>query len=680
LALTLAIGLALVSSVSNRVPGAAANPTGLSPSVYVVGGQVTDTGSINGTVDAFRLSDVRADSSSIPQIQHGSSSGGLPVVAVAVTPDAARAVLLEAGFTNGQLVGWTVQVLNVSTGTLSAAPPLVGSVAVGIAADPADSSVAYVADTSGQVWPVGLAAATPVIGGTAARVSGAGAQQGQTNTLALDPSGSTAYLGGHFQSANGVGNDFIDAVPLRAGGLQAEWTGPSNGSTDVTLAGIDTTLTGVTDLAVAPDGHHIYGTDVGTVFSVSLPLSTSGTTFSTRATSGRSPISLAAVTVSPDGQTVYAAGLSSRGFTGAVVSVAAPAGPLRSVVGLPSGANQLAAMSIAISPDQETLLATIGGGTLNTAATLFPVALAAGGSMSPASRPINLTTGVPESDPALGPTPGPEAVVVTPDQAPVASLTTPPAVQVGHPVTFNASSSTVAYGSVSSFAWNFGDGTSVTTAIPTVSHTYAAPGPHIVTVLETDSAGTSTTTGLAGVVGAVDGPGQTPYRRASPLAQTSTAVTVSTAPPTPTTASTAPASPPPSHPSTPATVQPSPTSPPGSTASVPPPPVAQVVPKLVLDPVVGPPGTIVTVTGSGFPPNSVVKVTWSLSTGSVDITADAHGNLPPTPLQVLTPDVLGPRAAVASSAPPATAQFLVVPADSEPGGDNAGMLFRSEGP
>ena len=84
------------------------------------------------------------------------------------------------------------------------------------------------------------------------------------------------------------------------------------------------------------------------------------------------------------------------------------------------------------------------------------------------------------------------------------------------------------------------------------------------------------------------------------------------------------------------------------------------------------------VTGTGFRPNTTVTVAWSVSSGSVIITADAKGNLPPTPLLVLTPDVLGPRFAEASSTPQATAPFLVVPSDSEPGGDNASLLFRSE--
>jgi hypothetical protein len=88
----------------------------------------------------------------------------------------------------------------------------------------------------------------------------------------------------------------------------------------------------------------------------------------------------------------------------------------------------------------------------------------------------------------------------------------------------------------------------------------------------------------------------------------------------------------------------------------------------------------VTVTGTGFPANQHVTVFWSVSTGAVEITADIHGDLPPTSLAILTPDVLGPRYAETSSRPRAAAPFLVVPDNSEPGGDSASLLFRSEGP
>ena len=85
----------------------------------------------------------------------------------------------------------------------------------------------------------------------------------------------------------------------------------------------------------------------------------------------------------------------------------------------------------------------------------------------------------------------PRGIAITPDQSPVARFTTSGAT-VGAPVSFNASTSTVAVGSIVSYSWKFGDGTKSTTSVPTTTHAYAAVGAYTATVTETDSAGTST--------------------------------------------------------------------------------------------------------------------------------------------------------------------------------------------
>ncbi len=103
-------------------------------------------------------------------------------------------------------------------------------------------------------------------------------------------------------------------------------------------------------------------------------------------------------------------------------------------------------------------------------------------------------------------------------------------------------------------------------------------------------------------------------------------------------------------------------------------------PAIQLNPTVATPGSIVTVTGTGFPDSAPVTIRWSVSTGSVSVTTDQFGNLPPnTELLVLTPDVLGPRTADALGYP-ASAPFLVVPNSSQPGGSDASLIYRAEGP
>ena len=153
--LLLALGLALVTSIAGGAPRAAANLNGAVPSVYVVGGQS------GGAVDALNLDTVRSDPGSISPVQHGTSTR--PIIAVAITPDATKAVLLEIDVGDGEIVDWTIQVLNVATGVLSSPAPVVGSNAVGVAADPADPGVAYVVDRQGQVWSIGLTSNPPAI-------------------------------------------------------------------------------------------------------------------------------------------------------------------------------------------------------------------------------------------------------------------------------------------------------------------------------------------------------------------------------------------------------------------------------------------------------------------------------------------------------------------------------------
>ncbi|WP_168209164.1 PKD domain-containing protein [Agromyces intestinalis] len=90
---------------------------------------------------------------------------------------------------------------------------------------------------------------------------------------------------------------------------------------------------------------------------------------------------------------------------------------------------------------------------------------------------------------ATPPLPGAENLAVTPDQAPVARLT---ASEPNSPVTFDASASTVEFGSIAEYAWDFGDGVSTVTTTPTVEHEYAEPGEFTATVRLTSSGGTST--------------------------------------------------------------------------------------------------------------------------------------------------------------------------------------------
>lgn len=82
-------------------------------------------------------------------------------------------------------------------------------------------------------------------------------------------------------------------------------------------------------------------------------------------------------------------------------------------------------------------------------------------------------------------------LVISPDPAPVAIFTFTPE-PVGVPTPFDASSSFSPIGTIAFYRWDFGDGTVVTTASPTISHTYLTLGDFNVVLTVTNSAGTST--------------------------------------------------------------------------------------------------------------------------------------------------------------------------------------------
>lgn len=84
-----------------------------------------------------------------------------------------------------------------------------------------------------------------------------------------------------------------------------------------------------------------------------------------------------------------------------------------------------------------------------------------------------------------------EDLVISPDPAPVAAFSAN-VVAAGAAATFDASSSLSPIGTVVSYAWDFGDGNTLTTASPEINHIYALPGNYNVTLTVTNTAGTST--------------------------------------------------------------------------------------------------------------------------------------------------------------------------------------------
>jgi hypothetical protein len=85
---------------------------------------------------------------------------------------------------------------------------------------------------------------------------------------------------------------------------------------------------------------------------------------------------------------------------------------------------------------------------------------------------------------------------------PVANAGGPYTGTVGSPVGVNGSQSVAPTGSITRYAWDFGDGTRVSAASATASHSYNAPGTFNVTLTITDNAGaTATATGAVTISG-----------------------------------------------------------------------------------------------------------------------------------------------------------------------------------
>jgi hypothetical protein len=521
----------------------------------------------------------------------------------------------------------------------------IGNIApVAYAMDPADPNRAFGVSSTGIVYSLTLGPGTP----TSSVLVNLNTQANTNYTcqsIVAAPNGADVVVGCTDQIDFPVVDLVLNDVSTSSHAVTS-WANEFRGSV-------------LGDLAMAPRGTAVYGTAISQQGAGSelfgLPFPFSSTSSFALNPVGTSPVqSATAVTVSRDGGTVYVGGGAGPNAA-SEVDAFNRSGTLTvsAAVQLVANANGAGGLSgLGLTPDGTQLLA-FGQNTNAAGAVSNLIYVLSSSGLGTLSRSAPLGSGTPI---------GPQDIAVTPDQAPLANLT-PASGSAGTPMTVNASASSVAYGSITNYAWNFGDGSPiVNSGGPTVTHSFATQGTYKVTVTETDSAGTSVPPAPF-VSTAVNGPGTTPYLNASVTATVFEMVPVSkhgTPPP-----------PPPPPPTTTTTVK-------RGTATT---TTLPGTPVITLTPTVGSPGTIVTVTGTRFPRNHSVTVSWSTNTGSYTETTDAHGNLPAHEIFVLIPDVLGPRFATATSGgstPVAKAPFLVVQGDGEPGGNSASVFFRSE--
>lgn len=399
----------------------------------------------------------------------------LGVLGLAAPLYASPAVAAPAG-------SWTAYVVNTTNNTVTpfdtstntaGTPIAVGNMPEGIAITP-NGSTAYVTNyADGTVTPINTATNTagpPIAVGT------------HPYGIAITPNGTTAYVTNITNVGTVTPIDIATntvGTPIPAGAGPAGIAITPNGTTAyvvdsagaaVTPINTSTNTAGtpiegfgnVYNIAITPNGATAYvaNRDQSTVTALNTSTNTIGNTIPVGWVPG-------GVAVAPNGSTAYVTTslhvVTPQDITNASLT---PINTATDATGTPITLAADSPTDIAITPDGATAY-VIGDG-------VFPVNLVTGTAGSPLAVPAS------------------SAIAITPDQAPVAQLAVAPG-EVGQPTDFDASASTVAVGTITKYAWNFGDGSTATTSASTTTHTYAAAGPYTATVTETDSAGTSTT-------------------------------------------------------------------------------------------------------------------------------------------------------------------------------------------
>jgi len=357
---------------------------------------------------------------------------------LAIAPDGQR--MIAPFYFNGQLGVYAL----AADGTPSQSGPLIPADVTAAPAISPDGRFAYLGDGDGS----------------------------GVRAFAIGPDGSLSQVGDGFGSNDGDGPALTPdgrflLMPSYTDGTVERFSVQADGS----LAGLGSTpvFPGGKAIRVTPDGRFaIVLSDpegVGAIHSLAVGADGSLTPASAVETSdilsGRAPV------LSPNGSFFYNANRNedsisaySIGADGALTEIAPP---------VPAGLE--GPDGLAMSPDGRFLYVVE---TLGRAVQAF--AVGADGTLAKIGGPV--PTGG-ESD-GVGP--------VTRPAVPIARLAAFAAAP-GSPSAFDATASTDAGASLTSYAWDFGDGTTLTSSDPKPSHAYAKAGVYEVTLTVGDDAG-----------------------------------------------------------------------------------------------------------------------------------------------------------------------------------------------
>ncbi len=426
------------------LPGSAlAAPKGLYATNYVT----------SGTVSEFSFG------SGGKLTANGSISSGDNSWNAAATPNGKY--LYVGNYSGADLSKYDI-LANGSLKAMSTATVSTGTEPVGVAVTP-NGKYVYVANYGGStvsIFNVGSTGALTPNSNQATESSNLNGPYG----LAISPDGKSLYAT-NYSSTTG------------ASGV-AEFNIAANG----TLSAKSTATIGTGDaptwVVLTPNGKHAYVTNLGTSSDTIATISQYSVGTGGELASIGSPVHagsandyLYQAAVSPNGRSLYAPNDTAIyqfniGTTGLLKLKSTP------YVTAPGGAEDLW-LSASGKSAYDANYVTSGTGTISQ----FNV-----GS-------TGLLTS--KSQPTVNAGDGTAAVVIPPDQGPVASFQATPAA-AGKATRFSGSASHDSDGKVVGYAWSFGDGTSAHTGTAAATHAYKKAGKYTVTLTVTDDSGCST--------------------------------------------------------------------------------------------------------------------------------------------------------------------------------------------
>ena len=398
---------------------------------------------------------------------------------VVINPDATRAYVtaaLPSPYPNIYALDLTTNPISIVGSSSLAAPPSALSLSP-------DGSKLYTIDVTGNVWLLNPSDLS-VMGFIPQATFNVGSNVYVPREIVQSPNKPEAYI-----STGGNTNPVPPPPPQPSFLTPGDKVFVINTDTN-TITNSFELSTGAQSygLCVTPDGSELYVTDLPSNFLYCINLSTGTVQIIVGYALG---VVTTAVSAASDGSAVYA--VQSIPIQGNIFGFPSVLSKFHTkthelIESIPLPPEMSGPGFVVLTPDGKTaLISDLGTNTNGIYPLVIPGQYVA---------VVDLTTGTAT---ALQLSTAPNSALlglsITPDQAPTARFTS--AVS-GTTVTFDASASSSPIGGIATYAWDFGDGQTGTTANPTISHTYETIGPFTVTLTVTNTGGTSTTVTFTG--------------------------------------------------------------------------------------------------------------------------------------------------------------------------------------